>query len=84
MSDEIEMLRALAARVLSPEGQAELEYKLAARNVEAAKMYLYGAMDTVLKSQRFPAAEIEGYQKMLNLSDEGIEQVRKHPAIFHA
>ena len=83
MSDEIEMLRALAARVLSPAGQAELEDKLVVPNIKAAKMYLYGAMDTLLESKQFPAADLEGYQKLLKLTDEEIAQVRRHPAIFH-
>lgn len=84
MSDEIEMLRGLAARVLSPGGQAEIEDKLDAHNVEAARMYLFGAMDTLLKSGQFPAADLEGYQNLLKLTDEEIVQVRRNPARFYA
>ncbi len=83
MTTEAELVRAIAARFLTEAGRAEVEEKLVGRNVLAAKLYLYGALETLIGTSEFSTPEIQEHQKKLELRESDIAQVRNHPAIFH-
>ncbi len=83
MTTDAELVRAIAARFLTEAGKAEVEEKLVGRNVLAAKLYLYGALETLVDGSEFSTAEIQEHQKKLELRESDIAQVRNHPAIFH-
>lgn len=84
MTTNAELVRAIATRFLTEAGKAEVEEKLLGRNVLAAKLYLYGALETLTEDPNFSILEIREHQAQLELTSTDIAQVQNHPAIFHS
>ena len=83
MTTDAELVRSIAAGFLTEAGRAEVEEKLIGHNVLAAKLYLYGALETLIGTSKFSTTEIQDQQNKLELRESDIAQVKKHPAIFH-